>query len=74
MYFYIRKKGGQCIPLEFLKDNQISIDCLDGSDEMDEIIIHNPIVNIHCSKFSTFRCEERIGQYFPSFQCGDGSF
>jgi hypothetical protein len=32
--------GGQCIPLSFLRDNRLSIDCLDDSDGIEiEILL-----------------------------------
>jgi hypothetical protein len=65
--------GGQCIPLAFLKDSKRSIDCLDGSDEQN-FMSKNPMMNPDCSIVSTFRCQERIGRYPWSFQCGDGQY
>ncbi len=65
--------GGQCIPLIFKKDNPLSIDCLDGSDEQDFLNVP-PLLNSHCLYVSTFRCQERIGRYPRSFQCGDGQY
>jgi hypothetical protein len=66
--------GGQCIPLPFLKDSRFSIDCLDGSDEQDYGTRDTPSMNIDCVFFLTFRCEERIGRYPRTFQCGDGHY
>jgi hypothetical protein len=66
--------GGQCIPLVFAKDSRFSIDCLDGSDEQDEFMIYTSSINMHCINVQTFRCQERIGRYRRSFQCGDGDY
>ena len=66
--------GGQCIPLSFAKDSRLSIDCLDGSDEQDHLTDYNLLVNAHCVNVQTFRCQERIGRYRLSFQCGDGQY
>jgi hypothetical protein len=64
--------GGQCIPLSFVKDSRVSIDCLDGSDETDFIAKPSQLINSICSEISTFQCQERISRYSWSFQCGDG--
>jgi hypothetical protein len=65
--------GGQCIPLSFSKDNRLSIDCLDGSDEIELSILNFiELKNKHCSSVSTFRCQERTDRYQQSFSCGDG--
>ena len=66
--------GGQCIPMIFDKDSRLSIDCLDGSDEQDDYIISYWFFNPHCLDVPTFRCQERIGRYRRSFQCGDGQY
>jgi hypothetical protein len=66
--------GGQCIPLSFLKDNRLSVDCLDGSDEQDILMPYRSLVNTFCLYVSTFRCQERIGRYPWTFQCGDGRY
>jgi hypothetical protein len=66
--------GGQCIPLAFVKDSRLSIDCLDGSDEQDYIMAYISLGNVHCTNIQTFRCQERIGRYPRSFQCGDGQY
>lgn len=66
--------GGQCIPQTFVRDSRLSIDCLDGSDEQDYVLSYNFLVNAHCLDIPTFRCEERIGRYPRSFQCGDGQY
>ena len=66
--------GGQCIPKTFEKDSRLSIDCLDGSDEIDIYYRLNPLMNEHCSSISTFRCQERIPRYHQSFSCGDGQY
>jgi len=66
--------GGQYIPLTFAKDSRVSIDCLDGSDEQDYAMEFNSLVNVHCVNVQTFRCQERIGRYPRSFQCGDGQY
>ena len=66
--------GGQCIPKSFLRDDRLSIDCLDGSDEQDVLSYQISLMNPSCSIVSTFRCQERIGRYPWSFQCGDGQY
>ena len=66
--------GGQCIPLSFVKDSRLSIDCLDGSDEVDDIYHVAFTMNKYCSSVSTFRCEERISRYDQSFSCGNGQY
>jgi hypothetical protein len=66
--------GGQCIPLTFAKDSRLSIDCLDGSDEQDRMTEYTLSINIECANVQTFRCQERIGRYPRSFQCGDGQY
>ncbi|CAF4444442.1 unnamed protein product, partial [Adineta steineri] len=66
--------GGQCISLVFLKDGRVSIDCLDGSDEAVEPRFQTSRINSYCSFISKFRCEEQIGRYPGSFQCGDGEY
>jgi hypothetical protein len=63
--------GGQCIPLEFLKDNRLSVDCLDGSDEIEMRYYWTLLMNENCASVSTFRCQERIGRYSRSFICDD---
>jgi hypothetical protein len=66
--------GGQCIPLSFAKDSRRSMDCLDGSDEIDTYMNYIALINTDCTDVSTFRCHERIGRYPWSFQCGDGQY
>jgi hypothetical protein len=66
--------GGQCIPLTFEKDSRLSIDCLDGSDEQDYLIHFTSLMNVACPHASTFQCQERIGRYPWTFQCGDGQY
>ena len=66
--------GGQCIPLNFLRDNKLSIDCLDGSDEQNQYSIYDSLANAQCFNIPTFRCQERIGRYPRTFQCGDGQY
>ena len=66
--------GGQCIPKSFLKDNRLSIDCLDGSDENDFVLAYSPLMNPQCPEISTFRCQERMARYVGLFQCGDGQY
>jgi hypothetical protein len=66
--------GGQCIPLIFVKDSKVSVDCLDGSDETDYLTRHLSLRNSFCFDVVTFRCQERISQYPWSFQCGDGQY
>ncbi|CAF4521974.1 unnamed protein product [Rotaria socialis] len=64
--------GGQCIPAEFAKDNRISIDCLDGSDEQEENFQFSWLINPQCTNIQTFQCQERTTRYPFSFSCGDG--
>ncbi|CAF0732950.1 unnamed protein product [Adineta steineri] len=67
--------GGQCISSAFKKDSRLSMDCLDGSDEEEELVsIQTGLMNGHCSSVSTFRCQERVGRYPWSFPCGDGQY
>jgi hypothetical protein len=66
--------GGQCIPLTFAKDSRLSVDCLDGSDEMDIPYTYSFLMNAYCTDISTFRCQERTSRYRWSFQCGDGQY
>ncbi|UJR06788.1 hypothetical protein I4U23_011075 [Adineta vaga] len=66
--------GGQCISRRFLKDGKFSIDCLDGSDEGQDPDRFIELENINCPLQSTFRCQEHIGRYTNSFQCGDGDY
>jgi hypothetical protein len=66
--------GGQCIPLSFLRESTVSTDCLDGSDERDSFRVQTSMMNPACVPVSTFRCQERIGRYPWSFQCGDGQY
>ncbi|CAF2108027.1 unnamed protein product [Rotaria magnacalcarata] len=62
-----RCRNGQCIPEEFLWDNQINPDCLDRTD------IFNPIYWKKCFKDPSFRCEEHTCRGFQDNVCGDGS-
>jgi hypothetical protein len=66
--------GSQCIPLVFAKDSRLSIDCLDGSDEIDVQMSYTSSMNTYCTDVSTFRCQERTSRYPWSFQCGDGQY
>jgi hypothetical protein len=66
--------GGQCIPLSFLQDSRVSIDCLDGSDEIESQYSVTLLINEHCTSISTFRCQERINRYQQLFSCGDGQY
>jgi hypothetical protein len=66
--------GSQCIPLAFAKDSRLSVDCLDGSDEIEEHLPYVVSTNMYCTNVLTFQCQERIGRYPWSFQCGDGEY
>ena len=66
--------GGQCIPKSFFYDNRLTMDCLDGSDEVDSGEFVSESVNIYCIKVSTFRCQERTPRYCLMFSCGDGQY
>ncbi|CAF4904298.1 unnamed protein product, partial [Rotaria socialis] len=66
--------GGQCIPAEFAKDNRISTDCLDGSDEQEENFQFSWLINPQCTNIQTFQCQERTTRYPFSFSCGDGQY
>jgi hypothetical protein len=66
--------GSQCIPLTFAKDSRLSVDCLDGSDEIEVHTSYTVSVNMYCTNVLTFRCQERISRYPWSFQCGDGQY
>ncbi|CAF2620708.1 unnamed protein product [Rotaria sp. Silwood2] len=66
--------GGQCIPLEFLRDSQYSVDCLDASDEQEFHGIFGQSYNFDCINIPTFQCEERTGRYVRTFPCGDGEY
>lgn len=66
--------GGQCIPLEFSKDSQLSVDCLDGSDEQNIYFAYAGIFNVYCVDVQTFRCQERTSRQPYTFQCSDGEY
>ncbi|CAF4851257.1 unnamed protein product [Rotaria sp. Silwood1] len=67
--------GGQCIPLEFLRDSRVSVDCLDASDEPEFYVVPLfPSFNWNCINIPTFQCEERTARYGRSFPCGDGEY
>lgn len=66
--------GGQCISEAFNHDNRYSTDCLDGSDEMEFHSFYMGSFNPQCKMISTFTCEERIGRFPRSFQCGNGAY
>ncbi|CAF2931702.1 unnamed protein product [Rotaria sp. Silwood2] len=66
--------GGQCIPRTFHRDNPYSVDCLDGSDEKEQFLMFTRMFNARCVQISTFICEERIGRFPRTFQCGDGQY
>ncbi|CAM4931377.1 unnamed protein product [Rotaria socialis] len=63
--------NGQCIPMEFYRNDRANPDCLDGSDEKGSFA---------CSEDPTMRCEDRSSglgftpelQYI-TFNCGDGN-
>jgi hypothetical protein len=57
--------------LTCLKDNRLSIDCLDGSDEIDITTVYSSIINIHCLIVATFRYQESTSRYGWSFPCDD---
>jgi hypothetical protein len=67
--------GAQCIPLEFVRDGKTSLDCLDGTDELEiDIPADHPQDNIFfsCIDIATFSCEEATCRHPRSFACGDG--
>jgi hypothetical protein len=66
--------GGQCIPLTFAKDSRLSIDCLDGSDEIEIPDSYSMLMHPLCADISTFRCQKRTSRYRWSFPCGDGQY
>ncbi|CAF1195873.1 unnamed protein product [Adineta ricciae] len=66
--------GGQCIPRSFLKDNRFSIDCLDGSDEGEYVLLNTPLRISNCEFNSPFRCYEIIGRHPNFFQCDEGGY
>ena len=66
--------GGQCIPKSYFYDNRLTIDCLDGSDEVDTGEHFSESINAYCSRVSTFRCQERTPRYSSLFSCGDGQY
>jgi hypothetical protein len=78
-----RCHNGLCIPLAFLRDDEINADCLDRSDEPLFIVgaswyhIYYSTFPTGCSRDPAFRCEEQ--RCHPStyrnhmFECGDGS-
>ncbi|CAF1140302.1 unnamed protein product [Adineta ricciae] len=71
-----RCHNGQCIPMEFAWESLSSVDCLDGSDEHDDVQREfnlNPVsYNPNCVNLSIFRCEERTPRYPRQFVCGGG--
>ena len=50
------------------------IDCLDGSDEVDNDDEISRLINKYCIEISTFRCQERSPRRRLSFSCGDGQY
>jgi hypothetical protein len=67
--------GGQCIPIIFSRDSPLSVDCLDGSEEMQLLITSDESLQRgRCGTALTFGCRERINRYSHSFPCGDGLF
>jgi len=66
-----RCHNGQCIPIEFYRDDSMNPDCLDGTDE--PFTIEN---NRQCYQDAAFRCEETA--CYPQmytlqpYSCGDG--
>lgn len=63
--------GGQCIPSAFVRDGETSLDCLDGSDEID-VYDKYPLSPKRCILSPTFRCEEYKTRRSLYFQCGNG--
>jgi hypothetical protein len=63
-----RCHNGQCIPIEFIRDNLGSSDCLDKTDEdVNENRQHDSFLN------PSFQCEEHICKpQTQEFPCGDG--
>ncbi|CAF4104038.1 unnamed protein product [Rotaria sp. Silwood2] len=66
--------GGQCIPLEFVRDNTLSFDCLDSSEEIEEDPTFMSLRNSFCRRIISFQCEESINRYPHAFPCGNGQF
>ncbi|CAF1244459.1 unnamed protein product [Adineta steineri] len=68
--------GAQCIPLEFFRDGVTSKDCLDGTDEAENLRISDFWVkdySLDCIELMIFACEERTCRQPHAFSCGDGS-
>ena len=68
---------GMCVPVEFWNDNPFNPDCLDRTDENDDISLkEDRIVGFsQCYQDPAFRCEE--SDYFfglRGFVCGDGQY
>ena len=66
-----RCHGGQCIPLQFYRDDIFNPDCMDRTDE------EPPMSYVEkCSTDLTFRCEESSCypqiETFQTYSCGDG--
>ncbi|CAF4741191.1 unnamed protein product, partial [Rotaria sp. Silwood2] len=66
--------GGQCIPMQFVRDSTFSIDCLDGSEENEPFFTFPAFIFSACGSIISFQCEERINRYPLSFPCGNGQF
>ena len=73
-----RCHNGQCIPMDFAWESLSSVDCLDGSDEHEDVergfhllpVSYGP----NCVKLPIFRCEERTPRYPRQFIRGDGEY
>ncbi|CAF3944130.1 unnamed protein product, partial [Adineta steineri] len=64
--------GGQCIPLQFVRDSKLHADCLDGSDAIQENIWYFPLRETPCSNNFEFQCQDYTYRYPLSFPCGNG--
>ncbi|CAF1594144.1 unnamed protein product [Adineta ricciae] len=63
------QRSKECIPRVFLKDQEDSLDCLDGSDEVESVVFEPGNV---CFRLATFECEEIAYGVYNYFSCGDG--
>ncbi|CAF4339211.1 unnamed protein product, partial [Rotaria sp. Silwood2] len=65
---------GQCIPMAYARDGTVSIDCLDGSEEVESYYKYISLKNYFCGSRIVFRCDERIDRYALAFPCGNSEF
>ena len=63
---------GFCVPNEFVGDNWLNPDCLDGTDE--DHSTDSEHYTSKCYLDPAFRCEERGKPQGYGFACGDGQF